>query len=363
MSPQEIANRKFFRFSGPPENWITAIKFMTWGLEDKLATQWEKIEAGDIFLMHSMKTNTIVKNSPSAVIGFGVVAPDFRRKDSPLWLEEIEQHKNRWPLLVPFSEIYLFSELRPSQLLEAPNGKNHELVTKECHELLAKAVPISEIFPKMGSMSSVKPERVIEIFKQVERFYLYNSIGVTQESYFKIPDLKKVDAPQDFKVRKPATLKELNVVKQKTIRKGLITYTKDLQALEKADNAHQQTLELLRELLTDFGYEIYSEPRSVDLFAIKNQQSVLFEIKSLGNKNFRNQARKGVGQLFEYEYFEVRKFLEEKNINTKPTKALIFSEEPPDNKYIEFIESLKIGVGHFYERKFQPSGQKQFLQI
>ena len=336
---------------------------MTWGLEDTplLLKQWQKIEAGDIFLMHSMKTNTMVKKAVAAVIGFGVVSPDFRRKDGPLWLEEIEQHKNRWPLLVPFSEIYLFSQIRPSQLLEAPNLKNHDLIIEESLELLSRAVPISELFPKMGSISSVKQERVVEIFKQVDKFYLYNSTGVTQESYFKIPDLKKVNSPQDFKIRKPATLKELDVVKQKSIKKGFVTYTKDLQALEKADSAHQKTLELLREILMDYGYELYSEPRSVDLFAIKGDQSLLFEIKSLGNKNFRNQARKGIGQLFEYEFFEIRKFLDERDLKIEPKKALVFSEEPPDSKYIEFIESLKIGVGHFYERKLQQSGQKKIL--
>ena len=25
----------FYRFTGPPEHWLTGIKFMTWGLEQK----------------------------------------------------------------------------------------------------------------------------------------------------------------------------------------------------------------------------------------------------------------------------------------------------------------------------------------
>src|SRR3990167_968330 len=131
MTPRELSERQLYKFTGPPENWLTAIKFMTWGLEEKYFDRWQKIEPGDIFLMHSTSTNTLVKGAPSSVIGFGVVSPEFSRKGSPLWLQEIEQQKNIWPLLIPFSEIYLFSELRPDSALEAPNGKNNELVVDE----------------------------------------------------------------------------------------------------------------------------------------------------------------------------------------------------------------------------------------
>ena len=32
----------FFRFTGPPENWLTGIKFMTWGLNKKMSTDGKK---------------------------------------------------------------------------------------------------------------------------------------------------------------------------------------------------------------------------------------------------------------------------------------------------------------------------------
>ena len=39
--------KNFFRFTGPPENWLTAIKFMTWGLEEKYLSRWKEIQTGD----------------------------------------------------------------------------------------------------------------------------------------------------------------------------------------------------------------------------------------------------------------------------------------------------------------------------
>lgn len=362
MNPQDLAQRQLYKFTGPPENWITAIKFMTWGLEEKYTDRWQRIEPGDIFLMHSTSTNTIVKGAPSSVIGFGVVSPEFRRKDNPLWLQEIEQHKNIWPLLVPFSEIYLFSELRTPELLEEPSVSNSELIISEAKELLSNASPLPVGFPQMGSFSSVKPEVLVKIFEQAGHFYLYNSIGTTRDTYLKPTGFKKVEKHEDLKLRKPASLEELNIIKRKTIKQGNATYTKDLQTLERAETAHQDTLETLFDLLKSYGYTTYNNLH-VDLFAVKGDASFLFEVKSLSGKNFRPQARKGIVQLFEYEYFEIRKFFEQQGAISKPKKAVIFSEGPKDMNYVGFMNNIDIGAGFFSDRKLESSGQKQLLRI
>lgn len=360
MNLSDIADRGIFRFTGPPENWLTAIKYMTWGLEEKHLPRWQRIEAGDIFLMHSTSTNTLVKGAPSAVIGFGVVSPDFKRKSGPLWLEEIENHENKWPLLVPFSEVYLFSELRPYDVLKAPDGNNNDLVVNESRELLSLAIPLPSAFPKMGSISSVQPAVAVEIFSRAQSFYLYNSIGVTQESYSNPTVFKKAETPNDITIRKPASLEQLQIIKKKTIRKGTISFTKDMQTLERAENAHQETLAVLFELLKEYGYETYFN-RHVDLFAVKGNHSILFEVKSLSGSNFRSQARKGIVQLYEYDYFEVRKFIKEKQITGSPDKALIFSEGPKNMNYVNFINNLNISAGFVSDRKLESSGQKTIL--
>lgn len=355
MTPNDLANRQVFRFTGPPENWITAIKFMTWGLEEKHLAPWQKIEAGDIFFMHSTSTNTFVKGAPSAVIGFGVVSPDFKRKDGPLWLEEIENHENKWPLLVPFSEIYLFSELRTPEALEAPNGRNNDTIISESRELLSSAVPLPAAFPKMGSISSVQPGVAVEVFSRAERFYLYNSIE-SKEVYTAPKKLVKAESPDELVVRKPVTLEEMHIIKKKTIHLGKATFAKDMQSLEKAETAHHETLSALFELLKSRGYETYYN-RHVDLFATRGNQSFLFEVKSIHNKNFRSQSRKGIVQLFEYEYFDIKEFLGANNDTDRPSKALIYSDSPKDSNYIGFINNLKLGAGYFEEGKLKASGQ------
>ena len=77
MSPMDLRkvlfNRNFFRFTGPPENWLTAIKYMTWGLEEKYLDRWKKIKSGDVFLMHSTVDSAFYKKPVSSIVGLGVV--------------------------------------------------------------------------------------------------------------------------------------------------------------------------------------------------------------------------------------------------------------------------------------------------
>jgi hypothetical protein len=53
-----LDTKQFFRFTGPPEHWLTAIKYMTWGLEEKHRGKWKSIQTGDIFFIHSTGAQT-----------------------------------------------------------------------------------------------------------------------------------------------------------------------------------------------------------------------------------------------------------------------------------------------------------------
>src|SRR5882724_13529960 len=116
-----LNQKQFFRFTGPPEHWLTAVKYFTWGLEAHLEDRWKKIQTGDIFFIHSTGSqNSAFKNAASGIIGIGVVGFDFSKKGDYLWRYEIENKVNRWPLLVPLTEVYLFGELPDPATWESP---------------------------------------------------------------------------------------------------------------------------------------------------------------------------------------------------------------------------------------------------
>lgn len=356
MNTNDLTMRQLYKFTGPPENWITAIKFMTWGLEAKYRKQWAAILPGDIFLMHSTSTNTKVKDAKSAIIGFGVVGNNPTIKNVSLWIQELENSENKWPLLVPFSEIYLFSDFFESSIVPEPKLANVSEVASAARAMLEGAVPLSEVngFPQMGSMASVRPAVVEQIFRKAPRMYV---IGQGQEvsDYTPTPFIKLDDLRNQ--TRYATSLQTLDEVKSKSFNAKGSTFTKDPVLLERAEQAHKETLERLMGLFKNAGYETYFN-RHVDLFAIKDNKSFLFEVKSNENTNFRPQARKGVVQLFEYEYFEIKKFQQENNIQATTFKNLTFSSEPNDKTYTEFMNSLELGVSFFHDNQLKAVGKE-----
>lgn len=62
----KLKTKQFYRFSGSPERWLAAIQNYTWGLKMDLLDRWQKIEVGDIFLMHSIQRSHYRNTSPEA---------------------------------------------------------------------------------------------------------------------------------------------------------------------------------------------------------------------------------------------------------------------------------------------------------
>jgi len=359
---QDYLNKKqFYKFTGPPENWITAIKYMTWGLEKKYFSTWSNIMPGDIFLMHSMSTNTRLRNAKSTIIGFGIVGTERKKeKKEFLWIEEKEKHINKWPLLVPFSEIYLFSRFPASQSLPDVTNNNLDRINQLATQLLLHAIPLRYVpdFPVMGSFSTIKNNVAKYILNLPNQIFIFTSPKGLNETYTPSP-LLPLEKKEDI-FRYGESFSFLKDIKKKIANKegpNESIFFRDNTLLERANNAHQYTLGKLKSLFENKGYNIYFN-KHVDLFATNNQKSYLFEVKSYRNSNFLSQSRKGIVQLFEYEYFEIKKFYNDKKLPELTTfKNLAFSKEPEDINYISFINSLKLGVTFFENSELKSSGK------
>ncbi|HRN96099.1 MAG TPA: hypothetical protein PLD54_01495 [Candidatus Levybacteria bacterium] len=354
---KSFEKRNFFRFTGPPENWLTAIKYMTWGLERKYEHRWREIQSGDVFFMHSTSTGSKFKNARSSVIGFGVVGPNFSIKDSYLWIQENEKKINIWPLLVPFSEIYLFSEIPSSEDWEAPDLSYQPKIQHLIDNLLTNAVPMSSIngFPQMGSFSAVSNLVVQQIFNNTSDLHLIQKNEMPEKDLKQTPFTSIKDASESLRFAE--TLQLFDQVKRRVVNKKSSVYTKDNELLARAEDSHLNTLQELVDFFKSKNYDTYFN-RRVDLFAVNETQTFTVEVKSIENRNFQNQARKGLIQLHEYEYFEVRKFLREEGQENKLNcKVLVPSQTPQDQNYIAFINYLDIEVGVMNNKVLEPVGK------
>lgn len=341
-------NKDFYRFTGPPENWLTAIKYMTWGLNRNNEDKWKKIQPGDIFILHSTGKSEFI-DVKSCFLGFGVVGNNFRIKDDFLWLEEMEKRENIWPFLVPFSEIYLFSYLPNPITWDAPNLSNNKGIPELIQQLLKDAILFSEIqgFPAQGSTSGVRKDvsqSIITKGRELNLFTNYNQDSAL--ATLKPSEFSEIRSSEEA-FRYSETLQNIYGIKNRIAQsQPTSNFQRDNDLLDEANDAHNNVLEVLIEKFRSKGFSTFAN-RFVDLLAYDGKQTCLIEIKSTSNDNFRSQARKGLAQILEYDYFEVSRFYDEKKIN--PTvdrlKYLVTSAKPKDRKYVGFINKLDIGVG------------------
>ena len=300
-----LDSKQFYRFTGPPEHWLTAIKYLTWGLESDLRSRWAKIQTGDIFFIHSTGSqSSAFSNANSGIIGIGVVGYHFSLKNNYLWHFEIKNNINQWPLLVPLTELYLFSEIPDPATWQSPTPSNDEQTYKLIQQLLKNRVPISEIpgFPIRGSFSRVSSEVAKQILYQNRPLYLYSGHSLRGSEFQQMPShLSEVKNATET-LRHVASLRFLNEVNNRLITKPYSLTIRDNDILARADAAHHSVVQNLIDIFRKRGYSTLAN-EFVDLFAHNGERSFLFEVKSTENKNFRSQARKGIVQLYEYDYF------------------------------------------------------------
>lgn len=353
-------SRNFFRFTGPPENWLTAIKYMTWGLEQKYLNNWKKIQTGDVFFMHSMADSLYVKKPKPSIVGVGVVGKRFRTKNDFLWIHEIREKINRWPLLVPFSELYLFSEIPPSNSWDAPGIGSNEKIGILINAMLKDAIPTHALgdhrFPVMGSWSSVRSEVVDQIFGLAtptlyQDFYENDAEEQKNAQGFSIVE----DAIASIRHIPSLKFLEGSLVKVRKAASPVSTFDRDNTLLERAEEGHATVLQQAIGFFRKQGFDTWSNPH-VDLLATSEDQAFLVEVKSTLNQNFRPQARRAVGQLFEYEHFDVRKHFEKRKDAVALTKVLMINNNPADSDYCNFLNTLKICLGWPEEEQIRVSG-------
>lgn len=355
-----LDKKQFFRFTGPPEHWLTAFKFMTWGMEKHHLERWKKIQTGDIFFIHSTGSqNSAFKNAQSGIIGIGVVGFDFSTKENLLWHYEIKNKDNRWPLLIPLTEVYLFGELPDPATWESPEPKNDASTISLIDKLLKNRIAIKDIkgFPQMGSFSSVSMDVAHQILFQERPLLLYTGHSLRGPTITQKPsDLSEVKNATET-LRHAASLRFLEEINKHLIVKPYSLVYRNNDILARAESTHYTVLDELINIFRKKGYSTLSN-EFVDLFAHNEKRSFLFEVKSTENRNFRVQARKGIVQLFEYDYFEITKFKKEKNMMFNDEyKVLVTSREPTDKKYIEFINKLDLGVATVGSGQLKPIGE------
>jgi hypothetical protein len=344
--------KAIYRVTGTPENYLTALRSSTWGFKDdpKLLSQWRKLQPGDVIFFHSSQAESRflpAKELSSRVVGFGVVGHNFFTGTTPLWIEEFEAGRVIYPHRFHFSEIYLFADIPLAGDWDSQSVVKQANTAALLRRLLAAGIPLKELpnFPKMGSYSSIKDDPTkAALLASTRGLYAYRTREEDEEALpTKQTPLAEVRSKKDL-LRHSTGLTQFEDIGARVVRIDNGERTVDLRKLQQAETAHADILSVLFDTLEGRGYTCYKN-NHLDLLAVQADQGrcLLIEAKSNENANFRAQARKGIAQLFEYNYFELQRFKAERGLQlSQEHQVLAFSQEPADTDYLGFLNTLRI---------------------
>ncbi|EMN7148710.1 MULTISPECIES: hypothetical protein [Vibrio] len=140
-------------------------------------------------------------------------------------------------------------------------------------------------------------------------------------------------------VGEPSEIRLGNVLDSITTYKGgyegSATGKSGIEARLKASALHEKMILALNNYFLSHGYETRADADSVDLLALKGDESILLEGKTTNDKNLAKQIRSAIGQLLEYKY----------RLGIDP--ALVIAVSSPlkvDSFYTKFLHNLGISV-------------------
>ena len=343
--------KAIYRVTGTPENYLTALRSSTWGFKDDptLTKQWTNLQPGDVIFFHAQSLSRFLKGKDlsSRVVGFGVVGNHFFKGTSPLWIEEFIEGRVIYPYRFHFSEIYLFADIPLTGDWDSQSMLKQANTADVIKRLLAAGIPLKELpgFPHMQSYSVIKDQAVKEtLLTSTRGLYAYRTREEDEDALpTKQTQLAEVRSKKDL-LRHTTGLTQFEDIGARVVRMDNGERTVDLRKLQQAETAHADILSVLFDTLESRGYACFKN-NHLDLLAVhaEHGRSLLIEAKSNENDNFRAQARKGIAQLFEYNYFEMQRFKTQRGLALPHEhQVLAFSQPPTDTAYLGFLNHLKI---------------------
>ena len=186
-----------------------------------------------------------------------------------------------------------------------------------------------------------------------------NPVEKTSEfSSFKVIDKEQSEKKKEFVYLelKPITRKQNNVIKQsikEVEQQPYILSQVSKKKLENANRKHSSTLNILKDELTSFGYEV-TETKHIDAFAVINNIPAIFEIKSIHEDNENDQVRAAISQLYEYRFLYSL---------TNASLWIVFSEKPFSDWIIEYLSKDREIKVLWVENERLTGISKEFLNL
>ncbi len=335
------------KLTGPVEHWVTTYNSGYWGFVKKYEEKWQNdIHPGDVFLFHAASPEYITSSGSdlgAGIIGIGKVGAKSTKSEA-VWWEELHKEGRNYPYLIHFSEIYWFGDT--TAIEDAPvSEKSDSQVREEARALSENKISFGDMsdagyrIPAQGSIANLSsPEKLFPLLRD-----RLDSATVVQDPGTGKTGERMADESSDLE---GATGRGASDLRNRNRERDLSPEEVENQTVESQQSVkdqiqgsleHEESLDVFEDYLVNRGFET-GETKHSDILGTNELHVIIGEAKSIHDRNTSGQIRRGLGQLLEYTYFDVKK---DDSRNAKElTRCLVLTQEPSQG-YKEFLRDLQ----------------------
>lgn len=177
-----------------------------------------------------------------------------------------------------------------------------------------------------------------------------------------LKNLPEIEIISDTEIKKALSESEISEFpdiggrEKQTLKLKKRYYYADEIKREQAQEQHRRLISQFSKLLSNDLIKPKRKGR-IDLFGIRDDKLVLFEMKSVTKDNERKQIRTAIGQLWDYEFLELENYRK-----THKIFKVIVLERKPTDKIIDWLRYSRIFV-YWLNENNEVEGEKESLDF
>jgi len=350
------------KLTGPVEHWVTTYNSGYWGFVTKYEEKWrDDIHPGDVFLFHAASPEYIKGGTGlgAGIIGVGKIGAKSTKSEA-VWWEELHKEGRNYPYLIHFSEIYWFGDT--DSIENAPvSEKTESQVREEARALSENKISFGDMsnagyrIPAQGSIANL---RGVQNLFPLLRDRLNSATIVEDPGTGKTGEHEAEESSPETDTggRGASDLRNRNRDRDLSpdeVENQTVESQQSVKEQIQGSLEHEESLDVFEDYLINSGFET-GETKHSDILGTNEFHVVIGEAKSIHNRNVSSQIRRGLGQLLEYTYFDVKK--DDSRKEKEVTRCLVLTREPPEG-YREFLEDLQEeGIYTYWTDEYEVKG-------
>ncbi len=134
-----------YKFTAPPDFWLTAIEYRGLLVEDSHAAKRERVAPGDMAILHSQQqpTNGALNDQPGVVFGVGIFG-ETSLKDQE-WLPEEQRADKKFSHVIGFDRLFITSDIDAIDFATGNREKSHSTLNDEVTALTRNGLSIDRV--------------------------------------------------------------------------------------------------------------------------------------------------------------------------------------------------------------------------